>query len=100
MDGFFFARIDYDDKNKRLMDKTMEMVWQSSESLGAAADIFTGVLYYFYGPPPGFCFDIRCDDSVPIQVCFTTRFYACANVLCVCISINQPLCTQKDTKRF
>ena len=68
MDGFFFARIDYDDKNRRLSDKTMEMVWQSSPSLGAAGDIFTGVLYYFYGPPPGFCFDVRCSDQ-PIQVC-------------------------------
>ena len=67
MDGFFFARIDYDDKNQRLSDKTMEMVWQSSQSLGAAGDIFTGVLYYFYGPPPGFCFDVRCSDQ-PIQV--------------------------------
>jgi lysosomal alpha-mannosidase len=66
MDGFFFARIDYDDKNRRLSDKTMEMVWQSSPSLGAAGDIFTGVLYYFYGPPPGFCFDVRCSDQ-PIQ---------------------------------
>ncbi|CAI8011181.1 Lysosomal alpha-mannosidase [Geodia barretti] len=66
MDGFFFARIDYDDKNQRLSDKTMEMVWQSSQSLGAAGDIFTGVLYYFYGPPPGFCFDVRCSDQ-PIQ---------------------------------
>ena len=85
MDGFFFARIDYDDKNKRLMDKTMEMVWQSSESLGAAADIFTGVLYYFYGPPPGFCFDIRCDDSVPIQVCFTNQY---SSILCMCKCID------------
>ena len=69
MDGFFFARIDYDDRNTRLKDKTMEMVWQSSGSLGAAADIFTGILYYGYGPPPGFCFDVRCDSSIPIQVC-------------------------------
>lgn len=67
MDGFFFARIDYDDRNNRLKEKTMEMVWKSSESLGAAGDIFTGVLFYGYGPPPGFCFDIGC-DAVPIQV--------------------------------
>ena len=71
MDGFFFARIDYDDRKTRLQDKTMEMVWQGSESLGAAADIFTGVLYYGYGPPPGFCFDIRCNNAIPVQVYIT-----------------------------
>ena len=67
LDGFFFARIDYDDKNKRLGDKTMEMVWRPSASLGAESDIFTGVLYSGYGPPSGFCWDVRCSDT-PIQV--------------------------------
>ena len=65
-DGFFFARLDYDDWNKRLKENTAEMVWRGSPSLGAESDLFTGVLYYFYGYPPGFCYDVGCDDP-PIQ---------------------------------
>lgn len=30
---------------------------------GGASDIFTGVLYNTYSPPPGFCFDVLCDDE-------------------------------------
>lgn len=33
-DGLFFARLDYQDKAKRLNDKTMEMVWKASANLG------------------------------------------------------------------
>ena len=28
--------------------------------------LFTGVLYNFYSPPPGFCFDLLCNDE-PIK---------------------------------
>ena len=66
-DGLFFARNDYDDKNQRLKDNTMEMVWRPSRSLGNASDLFTGVMLFHYGPPPGMCFDIKCADP-PIQV--------------------------------
>ena len=65
-DSFFFGRIDYDDKAKRLKEKRMEMVWRGSASLGAAADLFTGVTFHGYNPPPGFCFDQFCADP-PIQ---------------------------------
>ncbi len=30
----FFGRLDYQDKDKRLKDKTMELVWMGSENLG------------------------------------------------------------------
>ena len=33
-DGLFFGRLDYADKKKRMADKTMEMLWQGSSSLG------------------------------------------------------------------
>jgi lysosomal alpha-mannosidase len=33
-DGLFFGRLDYQDKDKRLNDKTMELMWAASESLG------------------------------------------------------------------
>ena len=68
-DGFFFARIDYDDKKHRLNDKRMEMVWRGSETLGQATEIFTSVLYDGYGPPKGFCFDRGCDDP-PVMVSY------------------------------
>jgi lysosomal alpha-mannosidase len=66
-DGLFFWRNDYDDRNNRLKDNLMEMVWRPSPSLGPKSDLFTGILFYGYGPPPGFCYDMKCADS-PIQV--------------------------------
>lgn len=68
MDGLFFYRIDYADRERRLKEKTMEMIWRGSRSLGEQAEIFTGVLFQGYGPPEGFCFDIQCKSVVPIQV--------------------------------
>lgn len=80
-DGLFIGRLDYQDKMVRLLNKTPEMIWQSSANLGKIlkliffhpihvltndtdnADLFTGVLYNNYGPPSGFCFDILCDDE-------------------------------------
>ncbi|XP_065912001.1 lysosomal alpha-mannosidase-like [Dysidea avara] len=64
-DGFFFGRLDYADDAKRKQDKTREMVWRGSESLGSSTDLFTGVLYHHYSPPSGFCFDsrTRCTDQ-------------------------------------
>lgn len=69
-DGLFFSRNDYDDRKQRLKDNTMEMVWRSSSSLGPSSDLFTGVLFYGYGAPPGFCYDVKCKDP-PIQVLST-----------------------------
>ena len=65
-DGFFFGRIDYEDKKLRLEQQRMELVWRGSKSLGQASDIFTGVLYNGYNPPAGFCYDQFCVDA-PIQ---------------------------------
>ena len=69
-DSFFFARIDYADKTLRLNKSELEIIWQGSQSLSFASDIFTGVLYDHYNPPSGFCFDIKCQDP-PIQVIST-----------------------------
>ena len=33
-DGMFFARIDQDDKNNRLNNREMEMIWKASNTLG------------------------------------------------------------------
>ncbi|KAI8041890.1 hypothetical protein M5D96_003185, partial [Drosophila gunungcola] len=60
--GEFFARMDYVDKKKRMEEQGMEMIWQSSEYL-KNSNIFTGMLYNHYSSPPGFCFDINCQDA-------------------------------------
>lgn len=62
-DGLFFGRLDYQDKEARMISKTAEMIWHGSENLGEKSDLFTGVLFNNYGPPPGFCWDILCDDE-------------------------------------
>eukprot|EP00357_Protocruzia_adherens_P000608 CAMPEP_0115005768 /NCGR_PEP_ID=MMETSP0216-20121206/20086_1 /TAXON_ID=223996 /ORGANISM="Protocruzia adherens, Strain Boccale" /LENGTH=1013 /DNA_ID=CAMNT_0002372193 /DNA_START=50 /DNA_END=3091 /DNA_ORIENTATION=- len=62
-DAFFFSRIDYQDRAKRIADKTMEMVWRPETPFGKDAEIFTSVMYDNYCTPPGFCFDQGCDDT-------------------------------------
>lgn len=63
-DGLFFGRVDYQDKFNRAITKSMEMVWQGSpNNLGPSSDLFSGVLYHGYNPPPGFCWDTLCTDD-------------------------------------
>ncbi|KAL8049130.1 hypothetical protein ABFX02_06G001300 [Erythranthe guttata] len=65
-DSLFFARIDYQDRAKRRDDKTLEVVWRGSVSLGSSSQIFTGIFPIHYEPPDGFTFEIN-DVSAPIQ---------------------------------
>ncbi|CAL1531573.1 unnamed protein product [Lymnaea stagnalis] len=66
-DGFFFGRLDYQDKDKRLKDKNMEFLWRGSpNNLGTDGTIFTGVLPNGYNPPGNYCFDITCLDFNPL----------------------------------
>lgn len=65
-DSLFFARIDYQDRAKRLKEKTLEVVWQGSRSLSWSSQIFTGIFPRHYDPPDGFTFEIN-DVSPPIQ---------------------------------
>ncbi|XP_022230104.2 lysosomal alpha-mannosidase-like [Drosophila obscura] len=60
-DGQFFARMDHSDKINRLDTLAMEMIWNASESLDQM-ELFTGMLYNHYKNPPGFCFDLLCQD--------------------------------------
>ncbi|XP_025413400.1 lysosomal alpha-mannosidase-like isoform X2 [Sipha flava] len=59
-DGLFFGRLDYEEKKQRLLNKTAEMIWQSSPNIGSSADLYTQVLYNYYSAPDGYCFDIVC----------------------------------------
>ncbi|WVZ05250.1 hypothetical protein V8G54_018596 [Vigna mungo] len=65
-DSLFFARIDYQDRAKRLKEKTLEVIWQGCRSLGSSSQIFTGIFPRHYDPPDGFTFEIN-DVSPPIQ---------------------------------
>ena len=67
-DALYFGRIDYQDHEKRMAEKTMEMIWKGSNSQ-QNAEVFTGVFSSGnYGAPPGLCFDRSCqycrDDPV------------------------------------
>ncbi|KAM4594230.1 lysosomal alpha-mannosidase isoform 1-T2 [Fundulus diaphanus] len=66
-DGFFFGRLDYQDRNRRMKAKEQELLWRASDSLTPPmADLFTGILPNGYNPPTGFCWDQLCSDD-PIR---------------------------------
>ena len=67
-DALYFGRIDYQDHDKRMAERTMEMVWKGSASQKQAA-VFTGAFTSGnYGAPQSLCFDRSCvycrDDPV------------------------------------
>lgn len=63
-DGFFFGRLDYQDKVNREKMQQMEMIWRASDDLEVPnGDLFTGVLPNGYNPPEGFCWDQLCSDA-------------------------------------
>ncbi|KAG2334143.1 hypothetical protein Bca52824_005323 [Brassica carinata] len=62
-----FGRIDYQDREKRKGDKSLEVVWRGSKSLGSSSQIFAGAFPKNYEPPPGgFYYEIT-DDSPVVQ---------------------------------
>ena len=53
-DGLFFGRLDYADKEKRMSERKMEMIWRGEEDdESGKSDLFTGALFHAYSPPPG-----------------------------------------------
>jgi len=38
-DSLFFGRIDYQDRAKRKKEKSLEVIWQGSKSLGSSAQV-------------------------------------------------------------
>lgn len=60
--AFYVARIDHQDKAKRLNEKSMEMIWIPETSQGVENAIFTHVNFHHYSNPSKFCFDILCHD--------------------------------------
>jgi lysosomal alpha-mannosidase len=64
LDALFFARLDYQEKDVRLANKSMEWVWRPMwESLGESTQILTHTLYHHYSAPSGFDFDTLSNDE-------------------------------------
>mmetsp|Transcript_56397 Transcript_56397/g.134643 ORF Transcript_56397/g.134643 Transcript_56397/m.134643 type:complete len:987 (-) Transcript_56397:208-3168(-) len=64
--GLFFGRIDYQDLELRREKKEAEFIWRASPSLGADAQVFTGLTGEYggnYGPPAGFDWDVTSSDE-------------------------------------
>ena len=49
-DSLFFARIDYQDRAKRLNDKSLEIVWRGSKSLASSSQVRAGHDVYILLP--------------------------------------------------
>ncbi|KAL5706468.1 alpha-mannosidase [Ranunculus cassubicifolius] len=65
-DSLHFARIDYQDRAKRKVDKSLEVIWRGSHTFGSSSQIFTNAFPRHYSPPDGFHFEVN-DDSSPVQ---------------------------------
>ncbi|KAJ4960967.1 hypothetical protein NE237_020877 [Protea cynaroides] len=66
-DSLFFGRIDYQDRDKRKNEKSLEFIWRGSKTLGSSAQIFAGAFHAGnYEPPHGFYFEVN-DDSPIVQ---------------------------------
>ncbi|CAG9856046.1 unnamed protein product [Phyllotreta striolata] len=61
-DGAFFARLDFNDRLKRIEEKRLDFLWKSSPNFNDS-EIFYAILKNHYGSPTGFCFDITCRDQ-------------------------------------
>ena len=59
-DAWFFARMDYEDRKKRLANQEMQWVWRPMEqSLGDSVEIFTHTMQTMYEWPDGYWYDER-----------------------------------------
>lgn len=64
-DAVFFARADFQDKAKRLQDKTMEFLWRPSfKHLGKSAQILAHTMVDSYCAPDYFGFDTLDHDEM------------------------------------
>ena len=76
-DGLFFGRLDYADKEKRMKEKTMEMIWKGdSDDKSTLSDLFTGALFHAYSPPPGYQILYLITDSLIIFQDFALTVFA------------------------
>ncbi|PWA40843.1 alpha-mannosidase [Artemisia annua] len=65
-DSLHFARIDYQDRAKRKIDKSLEVIWRGSKTFGSSSQIFTNAFPNHYSAPNGFNFEVS-GDFEPVQ---------------------------------
>ncbi|KAI3960584.1 hypothetical protein MKX01_003758 [Papaver californicum] len=65
-DSLHFARIDYQDRAQRKLDKSLEVIWRGSKTFGSSAQIFANAFPVHYSPPSGFHFEVN-DNFEPVQ---------------------------------
>jgi len=67
LDAIFFARMDWQDKQRRLGQQEMEFLWRPAfDHLGKSTEIFAHCLYDGYMGPEGFRFDAARSADDPI----------------------------------
>ena len=74
MDGWFFARLDYQDKNNRLDHKNLECIMNPVSNSKKDKPIFTSAFYSYYSSPGSFGFDVGERDD-PIMYDKSLEFY-------------------------
>ena len=63
-DAWFFSRLDYQDRDRRLDAKEMEFLWRPYfDHFGFDKQVFTHSLYYGYRSPLGFDYDTSSKDD-------------------------------------
>ncbi|XP_015951770.2 alpha-mannosidase [Arachis duranensis] len=66
-DSVHFARIDYQDRAKRKVDKSLEVVWRGSKTFGSSAQIFANAFPVHYSAPNTFNFEVNNENLIPLQ---------------------------------
>lgn len=71
LQAVYFGRIDYQDLELRQRTRQCEGFWKTRDgdttAAGGAPSVFWGLTGSYggnYGAPPGFCFDVQCDDRL------------------------------------
>ncbi|VDO92022.1 unnamed protein product [Soboliphyme baturini] len=65
--GMFFARLHYNDRQKRIQERSLEAFWDCSGTTGTKERMLTSVFYEHYMPPSRFCFDASCMDDPIVE---------------------------------
>ncbi|CAG9856048.1 unnamed protein product [Phyllotreta striolata] len=63
-DAMIFSRLDHDDKDTRMNNRTMDFAWRGSQNLDNSVIFGSTFATDIYFPPSGFCWDYKCADDV------------------------------------
>ncbi|CAG2123534.1 unnamed protein product, partial [Medioppia subpectinata] len=66
--ALFQGRIDYQDKEKRMKEKSMEMIWKTDDNLRYNNYMFTGITPTGYYPADGVCLNCYYKNNAPLLI--------------------------------